>query len=75
MDGKLEHIVCIKFCVNRFKDGRVTVEDDERSGRPSTSKTTEYFGKIQELIMKTVTEQSTSLQTPLGLITEFARRS
>jgi hypothetical protein len=25
----------------RFKAGRVSVEDDERSGRPSTSKTTE----------------------------------
>jgi hypothetical protein len=26
---------------SRFKAGRVSVEDDERSGRPSTSKTTE----------------------------------
>jgi hypothetical protein len=28
----------------------VSVEDDERSGRPSTSKTTENVEKIQELI-------------------------
>jgi hypothetical protein len=31
---------------SRFKAGRMSVEDDERSGRPSTSKTTEnveYF--------------------------------
>jgi hypothetical protein len=29
-----------------FKGGRVSVDDDERSGRPSTSKTTEQFEKI-----------------------------
>jgi hypothetical protein len=28
----------------------VSVEDDERSGRPSTSKTTENVEKIRELI-------------------------
>jgi hypothetical protein len=38
---------------SRFKACRVSVEDDERSGLPSTSKT------------KTVAEQSMSLQTPL----------
>jgi hypothetical protein len=32
-----------------FKPGRVSVEDDECSGRPSTSKTIENV-KIQELI-------------------------
>jgi hypothetical protein len=48
-----------------FKDGRVSVEDDERSGRPSTSKTTEYAEKIWELIHKTVAEQSTC---PLGTL-------
>jgi transposase len=30
--------------------GRVSVEDDESSGQPSTSKTTEYFDKIREFI-------------------------
>jgi hypothetical protein len=30
----------------------VTVEDDERSGQPSTSKTTEYVENIRELIHK-----------------------
>jgi transposase len=34
---------------SRFKAGRVSVEDAERSGRPSTSKTTENE-KIRELI-------------------------
>jgi hypothetical protein len=32
---------------SRFKAGRVSVEDDKRSGRPSTSKTTENVEKIQ----------------------------
>jgi hypothetical protein len=33
-----------------FKAGQVSVEGDERSGRPSTSKATENVEKIQELI-------------------------
>jgi hypothetical protein len=33
-----------------FKAGRVSVEDDESSGRTSTSNTTENVEKIQELI-------------------------
>jgi DNA-binding transcriptional ArsR family regulator len=35
---------------SRFNAGRVSVEDDERSGRRSTSKTTEDVEKIRELI-------------------------
>jgi hypothetical protein len=34
----------------RFKGGRVSVEDDERSGRPSISKMIENVEKIRELI-------------------------
>jgi hypothetical protein len=37
-------------CHSRFKAGRVSVEDGERSGRPSTSKMTENVEKIPELI-------------------------
>jgi hypothetical protein len=33
-----------------FKVGQVSVEDDDHSGRPSTSKTTENVEKIRELI-------------------------
>ncbi|PNF21375.1 hypothetical protein B7P43_G15465, partial [Cryptotermes secundus] len=35
---------------SRFKAGRVSVEDDKLSGRPSTSKTTENLENIRELI-------------------------
>jgi hypothetical protein len=35
---------------SRFKVGRVSVEDDKRSGRTSTSKTTENVEEIRELI-------------------------
>jgi hypothetical protein len=37
---------------SRFKAGWVSVEDDKRSGRPSTSKTSENVEKIWELIHK-----------------------
>jgi hypothetical protein len=47
-----EHSVC-RIVVfewhSRFKAGRVSAEDDKRSGRPSTSRTTENVGKNREL--------------------------
>jgi hypothetical protein len=52
----------------------VSVEDDEPSGRPSTSKMTEMLKIFMNSSMKTVAEQSMSLQTPLGSVMEFARR-
>jgi hypothetical protein len=58
-----------------FKAGRVSVEDDERSGLPSTSKMTENVEKFENSSMNTVVEQSMSSQTPLGSVMEFARRS
>jgi hypothetical protein len=49
---------------SRFKAGRVSFEDDEWSGRPSTSKRQNMLRKFENLSM--------SLQTPLGSIMEFA---
>jgi hypothetical protein len=37
-------------CHSHFKNGLVSVEDDESSGRPNTSKMTENFEKIRKLI-------------------------
>ena len=34
----------------RFRSGRESVEDDERSGRPSTAKTDENINKIKGLM-------------------------
>jgi hypothetical protein len=51
----------------------VSAEDDERSGRPSTSKTTENVEKIRELIHEDHHQKSMSLQTPLGSVMELAR--
>jgi hypothetical protein len=59
---------------SRFKVSRVSVESDESSGQPSTSKTTENVEKFKNSSMKTVAEQSTSSQTLLGSVMEFARR-
>jgi hypothetical protein len=60
---------------SRFRAGRVSVEDDRRSGRPSTSKTTENVEKTENSSMKTVAEQSMTSQTSLGSVMEFARKS
>jgi hypothetical protein len=35
-----------------FKNGRVSVDDDERSGRPPTGATTENVGKVPEAILE-----------------------
>jgi histone-lysine N-methyltransferase SETMAR len=35
----------------RFKDGRTTVDDDERSGGPSTSTTPDNIAKVREAIL------------------------
>jgi len=35
----------------RFKDGRTSVDDDERSGRPSTSTSPENIAKVRETIL------------------------
>ena len=34
----------------RFKEGRTSVDDDPRSGRPSTSKTDDNVEKVREVI-------------------------
>jgi hypothetical protein len=53
----------------------MSVEDDERSGRPGTSKTTENVEKFENSSMKTIAEQFMSSQTPFGSVMEFASRS
>jgi hypothetical protein len=58
---------------SRFKAGRVSVEDDEPSGQPGISKTTENVEKIENSSTKTVAEQTMSSQIPLGSDMEFAR--
>jgi hypothetical protein len=35
-----------------LKNGRMSVDDDERSGRPSTGTTTENVAKVQEAILE-----------------------
>ncbi|XP_043524290.1 protein GVQW3-like [Frieseomelitta varia] len=42
----------IKEWYKRFKDGRVSVDSDYRSGRPSTSRTVENVERIQAAINK-----------------------
>jgi hypothetical protein len=53
----------------------VSVEGKERSERPSTAKQQKMLKKFEHSSMKTIAEQSMSLQIPLGSVMEFARRS
>jgi hypothetical protein len=60
---------------SHFEAGQVSVKDGKHSGRPVTCKTTENVEKFENSSTKTITEQSMSLQTPLGSVMEFAKRS
>jgi hypothetical protein len=60
---------------SHFKAGQMSVEDDECSGPPSTSRMTEYVKKFETSSTKAIAKQSMSSQTPLGSVMEFARRS
>jgi hypothetical protein len=59
---------------SRIKFGRVSVENDERSGRPNIKKREKMLKKLENSSTKTVAEQSVSSQTPLGSVMEFPRR-
>jgi len=50
--------------VKRFSDGRESVTDEDRSGRPATSKTEENIAKIRQIMrenhrltVRSITEQ------------------
>jgi uncharacterized cysteine cluster protein YcgN (CxxCxxCC family) len=58
-----------------LKASQVSVEDNEHSVRPSTSRTTENGEKFENSSTKRVAEQSMNSWTPLGSVMEFARRT
>lgn len=51
----------------RFKSGRKSTEDDERSGRPPTSTTTENITKIQQIIQKDPRQTIHDVADELGI--------
>jgi hypothetical protein len=61
----LEQRYCIKFCqklgdtqaetkewFNLFKDGRMALDSDQRSGRPLTSRNADVIDRVWTLIME-----------------------
>lgn len=59
----------------RFKSGRESIEDDERSGRPSTSKTDENIDKVKEMLVKnrklTIREIAEDLNIAYGSVQDI----
>jgi histone-lysine N-methyltransferase SETMAR len=51
----------------RFKDGRTSIDDDERSGRPSTSTTPENVAKVREAILADLRQTSHDVCEIVGL--------
>ena len=50
-DNAISHCKTLFLWYKRFKDRRTSVDDDERSGRPSTSTTPENIPKVREAIL------------------------
>lgn len=59
----------------RFTLGRESVEDDERSGRPSTSKTDENIAKVKEILVEnrklTIRELADDLNIAYGSVQDI----
>ncbi|XP_015905835.2 protein GVQW3-like [Parasteatoda tepidariorum] len=59
----------------RFKSGRESIEDDERSGRSSTSKTDENIDKLKEMLVNnhklTIREIAESLNISYGPVQDI----
>jgi transposase len=55
-------------CFSRFKNGQETLENDQRSGRPSTCRTEEMIEKVRQLIRSerrmTIQEQEVGITDP-----------
>ena len=62
-------ITQIKEWYNRFKDGRMSVESDTRSGRPSTSRNDELIDQVQTLVMQDCHVPVRELAEEVGLRT------
>jgi hypothetical protein len=58
-----------------FKASRESVEDDKRSGQPSTCRRTENVEKIRELIHEDRCRTIRELADTVGSVMESARRS
>jgi hypothetical protein len=50
-DNSLGQIQTYEWC-KRLKNGRMSVDDDEHSGRPSTGTTTENVAKVRQAILE-----------------------
>ncbi|EGI63738.1 FLJ37770-like protein [Acromyrmex echinatior] len=59
----------------RFRSGRESVEDNERSGRPSTSKTDENINKVREMLANnrklTIREVAENLNIVYGSVQDI----
>ena len=54
---------------SQFKTGQETLEDDQRSGRPSTSRTEEMIGKVRQLIRCDQRMTIAELEQEVGTVT------
>jgi hypothetical protein len=52
---------------SRFKAGRTSVEDDERSGRPSTSKTEANIEKVRKAVHKDRRQSIQDIESAVGI--------
>ncbi|KAJ4435152.1 hypothetical protein ANN_23728 [Periplaneta americana] len=49
-EGSREQKMFLRMCFKRFREGKETIEDEPRSGRPSTSRTPEMIEKVRQML-------------------------
>jgi hypothetical protein len=52
-DSVMKKVAVYKW-VTRFSEGRASIIDEERSGRPVTSKTEENIAKVRQVVLKII---------------------
>jgi uncharacterized protein with PQ loop repeat len=75
IDGKIVSSVYIKFCIHVSRPVECQLKVTNVQGDQAPAKQQKMFRKFENSSTETVVEQSVSLQTRLGSVIEFARRS
>jgi len=60
--------------VKRFADGRESVTNEERSGRPATSRTEEKFAKFRQIVRENCRLTVSSIAEQVNIDRETVRR-
>jgi len=71
-DSAMKKIAVYKW-VKSFSEGRESVTDEERSGRPATSRTKENIAKVRQIMRKNLQLTARSIAEQVNIDRETVR--